>query len=437
MKLWPHQREVIPALTNGNYMLAWEPGVGKTLPALFAAGRSSRRTLYLCPAPLRNQIATVARAHFPNWDTQVIQTGADPLRRDADLVVCSYDQASELARWKDLMQLEWANLILDEAHYCKNPGTKRTRAVYGARVNSKGALFRQADRVWPLTGTPILNDPTELWPHVSRLWPEALAGMDIKTANDWMRTFCIVKDTPYGPKVLGGRNLSSLKVLLHSRMSRRTLRDTHPDMPPLTVDTLDLPPEDIDERGLDQEAVDLLRTLLDQDDEWGADFGALETHLASLRRLWGVAKTPGVIDLVKTELLGGQEKVVVFYIHREVGNALMAGLNQFGPLRIDGDTQDKTKGVEWFNTISAHRVLLAQISAAGTGLDGIQHATNRAILAEFAWTPAVNQQAIARVSRAGQRLPVRASYVTLSGSLDDAIARTLARKDKIVREVLG
>lgn len=438
MKLWPHQEDALKRLAQGNFMLAWEPGVGKTLPALLAASKSTTPSLYLCPAPLRQQIGKVARSLNKFAKVQVIETGRNALDRTADLVVCSYEQAAELGRWKDLMARHWANLILDEAHYCKNTQAKRTKAVYGARIASKGALCKNAERVWPLTGTPILNDPTELWPHVSRLWPEILIELDLRTAADWMREFCFIRETPYGPKVLGGKNLPTLNRVLKPRMSRLTLAETQKDMPPVTVDTLLLPPEDIDESGVDPVAADLLKTLIWADDEeWSAEFAQLEPHLSSLRRLWGLAKVPGVVDVIKTELHGGQEKMVVFFVHTAVGDNIANALPNYRPLMLDGSTHDKSAVVEQFKTDPARRVLLAQIVAGGTGIDGMQHATNRVLLAEYAWTPAINQQALARVARAGQKLPVRASYVTLAGSLDDDIARALVRKEKIVKEVLG
>lgn len=437
MKLWPHQQLALPRLGEGNYMLAWEPGVGKTRPALVAASQYKKPSLYLCPAPLRNQIGQVASTTHGHGNVQVIQSGRDALDPAAHLVVCSYEQASDVQRWKELMSREWAALILDEAHYVKNTQAKRTKSVYGARIASPGALWRAAERVWPLTGTPILNDPTELWPHVSRLWPEVLLELEITNADQWMREFCVVRDTPYGPKVVGGRNLSRLNQILKPRMSRLTLEETQPDMPPVLIDRINLPPERIDTSGLDPEALALLQTLLnvaDEDEE--PDFGALELHLATLRRQWGLAKVPGIVDLVKTELHGGQPKLVVFFQHTDVGRQIAGELEQFRPLIIDGGTKDKSVVVSRFKNTAEHRVLLAQIVAGGTGLDGMQHATNRVLLAEYAWTPAVNQQAIARVARAGQRLPVRASYIALSGSMDDDIARALVRKQKIVKEVL-
>jgi SNF2 family DNA or RNA helicase len=250
--------------------------------------------------------------------------------------------------------------------------------------------------------------------------------------------FCVVKETPYGPKVLGGRNLPVLNRVLKPRMSRLTLADTQATMPAVTTDTISLPPVKLDLSGVNDDALATLRAVLagEEAEDFVADLGALEPHLSTLRRLIGLAKVPALVDLLKTELHGGQEKMVVFYQHTDVGRQINEGLGQIPTVVIDGATKDKSAVVERFKNDPNCRVLLAQIVAGGTGLDGMQHATNRVLLAEYAWTPAVNEQAIARVARAGQQLPVRASYVSLAGSLDEQITRSLIRKNKIVKEVL-
>ena len=56
---------------------------------------------------------------------------------------------------------------------------------------------------------------------------------------------------------------------------------------------------------------------------------------------------------------------------------------------------------------------------------------------EPAWTPALNEQAIARAYRAGQSKKVWASYVCLTDSIDEKITYTLLRKQRIIEGALG
>jgi hypothetical protein len=422
-------------------MLAWEPGCGKTRPALVAGLKLDGPILYLCPAAIREQVGDVAVALGYDPDTVlVIKTGQTKFR-PAKLVVCSYDQASVTQRWKDFMGVQWAALVLDEAHNLKNQTAIRTRAVYGTRIGSPGALFRKAERIWPMTGTPILNDPSELWTHCSRLFQQVLQPNAIQTQKQWLGRYCHLKETPYGPKVLGGKNLPELNRLLKPHMSHMTLEQAQPGMPGLTVDVDRVDAGVIDTGGLPEEAMaELERLLAAAELDGGLDveqeLAALVPPLATLRRRLGLAKTNHVADFVTNELYAGTPRITLFYFHTEVGDMLEFRLQKFRPVRIDGSTTNKAKAIKNHIENQQSRVALLQVTAAGVGLDGLQHACHRVVMGEYLWVPGLNDQAIKRVYRAGQKLPVRATYVAVRNSLDDRVLEVLRRKEKIVRAVL-
>jgi SWI/SNF-related matrix-associated actin-dependent regulator 1 of chromatin subfamily A len=431
--LWAYQAAAVPKLKAGNHMLAWEPGCGKTLPALVAAFDYQYPTLYLGTAGIREQVGEVA-SNVGFKRPQVILTEKDKLDPDADIVICSYDQASDLARWKDLMSRQWGPLILDEAHKLKTPSAKRTRAVYGARGNSKGALIRRAGVVWPLTGTPVLNDPTELWPHVSRLFPEILTKLEMTTAREWLYRFCKVDETPYGPRVIGGKNLAELNQLLRPFMSRMTLAEARPDMPRATIDQITIPPQHIDTTGIPPEALKALQAALDAGAE---DLEEFAVPLATLRKRIGIAKAGHIAEMVKDELRGGLDKIMVLFIHTQVGQMLADQLKGFNPILIDGRTRSKELAKQAFISNPKARVVLGQITAMGEGLDGFQKVCHRVILCEYLWTPDLNKQAIARLDRAGQERPVRASFAVLKNSVDQDVMRANSRKSALVKAIMG
>ena len=66
------------------------------------------------------------------------------------------------------MALPWDVLILDEGHVLKNPEAKKTRFVYGHKLDGKGALVGNAANVFLLTGTPMPNNAGELWTTFTR-----------------------------------------------------------------------------------------------------------------------------------------------------------------------------------------------------------------------------------------------------------------------------
>ena len=122
-------------------LLADDPGLGKTRQALAAADQlNAQRILIVCPAGARrvwqNEIAT----WFPSWSPRVLvlESGVkaidiEPqLGRDPAIVIVGYDEFSNSKSRvvTKLRRLRWDLLILDEAHYLKNP-SNRTQALYG------------------------------------------------------------------------------------------------------------------------------------------------------------------------------------------------------------------------------------------------------------------------------------------------------------------
>lgn len=440
MEAWKHQKQVIPVLLEGHYILAWEPGVGKTLPLLTAAKALGGRTLYLGPPAIRTQVANEAVEFglFSRKQIQVVLTGKDKIAPQAQLVVCGYEHAMSEKIWKQLFGLEWDAMVLDEAHMLKNTAAKRTRAVYGARVDSKGALCRRAARVWLATGTPLINDPTDLWSHVSRLFPEVLHETDITTKTQWMEKFCHYRDTPYGPKVLGGRNLDLLRKVMQSHWSVVRKSDVH-DLPPMQLTKLWVPPEDIDLDGVPEEAYQELLHLLNTNKD--SEIDRLAAPLATLRRRFGLAKAPHIAEILYTDGFSGSEgKTIVFYHHKDVAQQLLVELGKKGMsasvAHYPGglSTAKRDAVVKSFTKDANVKILLAQMQASGTGLN--LQVADRILIAEPAWTPAANEQAISRAYRAGQKRKVWVSYICLENSVDELITSALMRKTRIISKVI-
>jgi len=441
MVAWAHQIDVIPKLLAGNFLLIWDAGSGKTLPLLQAANQRGGRALYLGPPAIRTQVSKEAQIFgcYDVKDIQVIQYGKDKVAPQAKLVICSYDHLIDPKLWKQLFKLEWDTLILDEGHLLKNTTAKRTRAVYGSRRDSPGALIRRTKRVWVATGTPIVNDPSDFWPHVSRLLPPVLEEAQVETKNQWIEKFCHTRQTPYGPVITSGKNLEELKRILHSHVSR-VKKENVLDLPPLHVTQLWVPARDIDLDDVPPEALQELTRLLDTDNV--ERLGELMTPLATLRRKIGLLKAAHCADIVESEARSGGGKTILFYHHKDVGEALVSQLSPQAMFKggvahyTGGMAQAKRDAVvKQFTGDKNCRVLVAQIMAAGTGLN--LQAAERIIIVEPAWTPASNEQAIARAYRAGQKKKVWASFVCLENTIDERITSALIRKQRIIDGAVG
>jgi SWI/SNF-related matrix-associated actin-dependent regulator 1 of chromatin subfamily A len=436
-----YQRAGAAFLRDRNGILQWEPGVGKTFAALEAAASvaSKGRTLYVCPASLRWQTADAVKTRDPHAKVQVIENAATKPNTTADVVILSYEGASSAALWPALYQEKWGALILDEAHYLKSRDAKRTHAIYGARHNSRGALFRRAHHAWALTGTPVLSSPADLYTHYSRLFPFAVVdpetGDPLRYAQ-WEDEFCLKRHTAFGEQIIGGKNLDKLAEILRPFVHRLTRADVLAGLPPLTVDMVRLTGEALSLKDLDPETVAAVLALYEGEDMGGHD-NTLRPAVSTLRARIAEAKADAVISLVREELAGGRDQVIVFGIHTAALRRIHGALEQEADaVLIDGSNtpRGRAQAISRFQAGTA-RVLVGQLHAAGTGLN-LQNCS-RVIFAEGDWTPAINEQGIARAYRSGQRNPVHVSFVSLKGSIDERVAGACARKARVIAKING
>ncbi|MFX7333291.1 SNF2-related protein, partial [Acinetobacter baumannii] len=84
------------------------------------------------------------------------------LKGRADVLLLSYEMA---AKWAPKIEGDLFDaIVFDEAHYLKNPTAARTRAMLGTQCDGAKGLAKWAAHAWFLTGTPIPNDPVDIWP---------------------------------------------------------------------------------------------------------------------------------------------------------------------------------------------------------------------------------------------------------------------------------
>ncbi|MCP5454340.1 MAG: DEAD/DEAH box helicase family protein [Spirochaetaceae bacterium] len=137
-------------------LLADDMGLGKTVQTIAAvlalkeAGRLGSGALVCAPASL-----------LTNWERELgrfapslslcVYYGRGRARREADVTLTSYET---LIRDREKLAAgSWSLVVLDEAHYIKNPSSTRARAIKSIH----------GDRRLALTGTPVENDLSELW----------------------------------------------------------------------------------------------------------------------------------------------------------------------------------------------------------------------------------------------------------------------------------
>lgn len=436
-------------MLRGSYLLVWEPGTGKTWPAVMAAAKCEGKTLAVVPAHLRDQWHRVTMEHAPELAPVVLETLEKPIPkdvfRDHDFFICSYEYMAHLPRWKQLRGMKWANIIIDEAHYLIRQSANRTVAMFGAKPTSKGALIRAAEAIWPLTGTPF-TFPNEIYPLLSRVFPEATRrdpqeGLGYMTAREWENRFCVVETTRFGEKIVGIKNVPELRNRLEPYLDKVKISDVHDKgnvtdhvtiRGTLTNLTAGLDPDlisqyhAIEELLADPDIPDLEK--LAALDENGLDMAQLRHNIA-------IAKVKPTAEMVRFELENGEKKICVYGWHRVPLQALAKELK--APIIFGGIT-DKKKAAELerFYTDPRCRVLCGQIGAIGTGTDGLQHVAKRGIFMEASWRYLHNKQVIHRLFRQGQPFDTYHTFLSLHGSVDEYVAHVLKRNAEMVSRAL-
>lgn len=424
-------------------LLADEPGFGKTAQAVMACTQvGARKVLVVTTASARTHWCR----EFQLWSWEpysasaIFGVGHQPngAIENSEVVVISWSLITREPFAAALHAQRWHALILDESHYAANMVTAdgaavaRTKAALGV-----GGLASKAERVWCLSGTPIPNTPDDIYPTLRALAPALLRAdpvhgwPDVTQYERFVGRYCITKREKVGwfrerVKHIGGQNLEELNARLAPFMLRRTLKD----LPPLraSVYALDVPDAAVGTGLADEDA--LAEAILDA--ARAGDTAALDMHMGPLRRLTGMIKAEPCIDLIQQEQ---PDQLVVFYWHRSVGDALERGLVNFHPVRVDGETDARTRAnmVDAFQAGRA-RVFLAQIQAASEAIT--LTAANKALFVEASFTPSHMHQAVRRIYRKGQTRPCQVRVAALSGSIDEALMRVVTEKTLDIRTIM-
>lgn len=443
--------------------LADDPGVGKSAQAVAACDRvQAARILVVCPASLKVKWGREFTKFSDTNRPQVIPTKRDWVPHRGPLVcMVNFEIVIDPGLHWLLREGDWDVIVVDEGHKLKSPDTKVTRAMLGMI-----GLHHYARHVWPLSGTPMPNHAGEIYPYLAAIYPRACRGKDYAT---WLRHYCQVVEGTYGLKVMGHKHtIADLRDDLQDFMLRRRRSEVLPDMPELRITDLtvenDAALAAIEKAmaGEELEAVDSrLQAMLGEDVSDDALDELEETAMATLRRLCGEAKAQALVPVIKDELEGGVDKIVLMCWHRATMDILQQGLAEYGVARVDGSTKDRQAEVDRFQAGHAGtyvhaqtttncgtgvdsaaggldtttcRVFVGQIQAAGTGND--LTAACDLIIVEPSWVPGDNVQAMLRIHRIGQARGCLVRFARLAGSIDEAIMAVAQRKAQLVAELL-
>jgi SWI/SNF-related matrix-associated actin-dependent regulator of chromatin subfamily A-like protein 1 len=405
MQLKKYQQEdVATLLKRSKCFLALEQGLGKTAVSLVD---SIAPVLVICPATLKFNWKAESAMWRPEYKAQVIDSKTQSFDSSANLYIVNYDILSKhIAKIPDAIK----TLIVDEAHYCKNPSAKRTKIVSN--------LIKRFERVRLLSGTPVVNRPMDLFAMLKAI---GAIKMDYMSFG---RRYCSGWQTPWGSfDVSGSSNLEELYEKLEPVMIRRTKKSALPELPDKTYRIIELDlPLDKREKDFAQKSIAL------------ADHQVSFQALSDILKLNAQRKLPLAIEHIEN-ILESEQKVLVFAWHTEIVEEVARLLSKYNSVSITGSTSltKRQEAVDAFQHGDA-RILVGNIKAAGVGLT--LTSASYVVFVESTWTPTDIDQCADRCHRIGQTKHVQVDILTIHKSIDAQQLHKVLDKVKIINSLV-
>lgn len=438
---------------GGGFGELFEMGCGKTLTTIAVAGALYNlgkidRVLVVAPTSVcsvwphdLNQFAT-----FP-WEARVL-LGDKKKRLKAlnelenwpfkalRIAVINYESTHREGIFEALAAYRPDLIVCDESQRIKNPSAAQSKALHKL---GDAAPFRMI-----LSGTPVQNNAVDLYSQYRFLDP-AVYGANFYAFKN---RYCIMGG--YGQhQIAGYRNMDELVEKEHSVAYRVTKEEC-----------LDLPQQTFINRYVqftdaEQAIYEQLRKSSFLELETGENVTAttILTMYLRLMQLTGgfltadestrpkqvnTAKLDALADIVDDYVVDAGKKLVIFARFRAeiaaIENLLRLRKIQYGSIYGDVPMEERGKIVEDFQTNPDTKVFVAQIQTAGLGIT--LHAASTAVFYSYDYNYANYAQALARIHRIGQRLPVTYIHLVVDGSIDEKILAALENKEDMAKTVV-
>ncbi|RNM36997.1 DEAD/DEAH box helicase [Slackia isoflavoniconvertens] len=381
------------ALHQGKVLLGDEMGLGKTIQAIavMVSLRNTKATHFVvvCPASVLanwcREIATKSRLRVEKVHGSRREDALSCWRRNGGVAVTTFETLEHF----DLEDsLGFSLLVVDEAHYVKNPGARRSCNV--------AKLSQHAERILLMSGTPLENNVDEMISLIRLLRPDIAKSIS------------------------GMTHISSalrFKELVAPVYYRRKREDVLSELPELieNEDWCSLSPE---EELAYEDTIQSKNIMAARRVSW---------NVGDVRRS---TKARRLCEIVRESKEDGR-KVLVFSYFLDTLNKVIQSLgeNCYGPINGSVSPQRRQQVIDEFDKAPAGSVLVSQIQSGGTGLN-IQSASV-VIICEPQFKPSVENQAVARAYRMGQVRNVMVHRLLCLDSIDERIVEILEDKQRI------
>ena len=391
-------------ISQKRVLLGDEMGLGKTMQALAAmvhlANSGYTHFLVLCPlSVVENWCREIKRFTYLEHivfygDEAKCASQWEDWLKVGGVGITNFETARKIEPLRDI---PIALMVVDEAHYIKNPGAKRTRNVMGLGFYAENLLF--------MTGTPIENRQEEMLSLISILQPSV--ANDIKA-----------KGATY--------NAAEFKKLVMPVYLRRVRKDVLKELPEKTEyeDWVRLK---------DSETEKYKEVLFEKGNDENA-FGAL----MPLRRVsWNAgedsSKLARLLEICD-EAAEDDRRLIIFSFFKDTLATVSKALGERCAGVIEGSVSaaGRQEIIDRLPEMPAGSAIVAQITAGGVGLN-IQSASV-VVFCEPQIKPSLEDQALSRAYRMGQTKQVLVHRLLAADTVDERIMQLLSEKRRIFKE---
>ena len=307
-------------------------------------------------------------------------------------------------------------IVLDEGHKCKDPTSQQGKAL----------LKLQAETMISMTGTPLMNNPLDLFIHLKWLGYEKHAYYQFK------QHYCIFGGYG-GYQIVGYKNLDQLKVQFDEIMLRR-----------LKKEVLDLPEKiyttEYVEMSKNQQKIynEVYSDISNNIDKVTKSINPL-AELIRLRQATGYtgilsssiqesAKLDRLEELVE-EIVANNGKAIIFSNWTSMTGPTFERLKKYNPAIITGETKDRVAEQDKFMKDDSCKIIIGTTGAMGTGLT--LTAANTVIFLDEPWNRALREQAEDRAHRIGTTENVNIIFLLCKNTIDERIHDLVEKKGQM------
>jgi SNF2 family DNA or RNA helicase len=449
---------------------------------------AGRKILYVAPVSLIRNVEREFGKWAPYREKPVVLSGYSKNQRrmaldvvkqlDKSVVLVNYEAwRKDMSLLDELIAVGFDTVVIDEAHNIKDRGSVGYRGVRaiidGVRYDGKGNVLTQGTpilNVIPMTGSPILNRPQELYTLLTLVdklqFPPTTQG-----ENAWLRDYCY-QDSYTKKWYFRPGGLESLARKISNRFIRRTREDAGIELPPQEIIVHELQVDEEmypNQAKVRQEMRDNAMILLDPARGTAVVASVMLAVYLRLRQIetWPDGITLKDEDGNVLQTIDVKESQKIDYIIHPDGQGDFGGLlpeicpeertviySQFKPpllemrdraveagirtVILDGSTPQKVRDeiqIDFDRSLTKREdakwdLVLCNYKVGGVGMN-FTGATQTIILDEE-WNPGKRDQAYDRTNRMGQTEETTVHVIRDKGTIDTWLADIIEEKETMI-----